>query len=116
MKHTKIYAENLDPAALKQFTDAMSLDCVVSGALMADAHLGYSLPIGAVVAVKDHISPAFVGYDIGCGMCAMKLDIEASSIDKKYVFDEIYKFDVMELQKDLVDVIDHIIPLVNIKG
>ena len=91
MKHTKIYAENLDPAALKQFTDAMSLDCVVSGALMADAHLGYSLPIGAVVAVKDHISPAFVGYDIGCGMCAMKLDIEASSIDKKYVFDEIYK-------------------------
>ncbi len=58
MKPTKIYAEVLEPEALKQFGDAMALDCVVAGALMPDAHTGYSLPIGAVVAVKDHISPA----------------------------------------------------------
>lgn len=90
MKPTKIYAEVLEDEALKQFTDAMALDCVVAGALMPDAHTGYSLPIGAVVAVKDHISPAFIGYDIGCGMCAAKLDLDASSIDKQSIFDAIY--------------------------
>lgn len=90
MKPIKIYAEVLEDEALKQFQDAMALDFVVAGALMPDAHTGYSLPIGAVVAVKDHVSPAFVGYDIGCGMCAAKLDLDASSIDKQSIFDAIY--------------------------
>ena len=75
MKPTHIYAEVLEDEALAQFTSAMDHPYVVSGALMPDAHTGYTLPIGAVVAVKDHICPAFVGYDIGCGMCAVKLDI-----------------------------------------
>lgn len=88
---TKIYAEVLEDEALKQFNDAMALECVIAGALMPDAHTGYSLPIGAVVAVKDHISPAFVGYDIGCGMCAIKLDMDASNIDHQAIFDAIYK-------------------------
>lgn len=39
MKHTKIYAEVLEDEALKQFQDAMALECVVSGALMPDAHM-----------------------------------------------------------------------------
>lgn len=90
MKPTKIYAEVLEPEALKQFEDAMALDCVVAGALMPDAHTGYSLPIGAVVAVKDHISPNFVGYDIGCGMCATKLDFDAANLDTQTVFNAIY--------------------------
>lgn len=90
MKPTKIYAEVLEDEALAQFNSAMALECVIAGALMPDAHTGYSLPIGAVVAVKDHVSPAFVGYDIGCGMCAAKLDLDASSIDKQFIFDAIY--------------------------
>lgn len=91
MKHIKIYAEVLEEEALKQFQDAMALDCVVAGALMPDAHTGYSLPIGAVVAVKDHISPAFVGYDIGCGMSATKLNMKASELDKEKIFKLIYE-------------------------
>jgi tRNA-splicing ligase RtcB len=87
----KIYAEVLEAEALKQFQDAMALECVVAGALMPDAHTGYSLPIGAVVAVKDHISPAFVGYDIGCGMCAIKLDMNKSQLHKQHIFDLIYQ-------------------------
>ena len=70
-KPYKIYAEVLEDTALKQFLDVMALDSVVQGALMPDAHTGYSLPIGGVVAVKDMVYPAFVGYDIGCGMCAL---------------------------------------------
>ncbi len=71
---TKIYAEVLEIGAMDQFTEAMSQDFSVAGALMPDAHLGYSLPIGAVVATKGMVMPAWVGFDIGCGMCALQLN------------------------------------------
>jgi tRNA-splicing ligase RtcB len=70
-KPYRIFSETVDPKALEQFREAMLLDTVVQGALMPDVHVGYTLPIGAVVAVKDYIYPSFVGYDIGCGMCAV---------------------------------------------
>lgn len=41
-------------------------------ALMPDVHTGYGMPIGGVVALRDHISPGCVGYDIGCGMVALR--------------------------------------------
>lgn len=47
---------------------------------MPDAHTGYVMPIGAVVATKGTIYPSFVGYDIGCGMSATKLDISAGDV------------------------------------
>ncbi len=81
METKKIYAEILDEKTLKQFNTAMSLECNVQGALMPDAHAGYTLPIGAVVKSKNKIFPAYVGYDIGCGMCAVKLDIKKEDID-----------------------------------
>lgn len=93
-KETKIFAEFLDEAAVAQFDDAMSQDFAVKGALMPDCHKGYSLPIGAVVATKDVIVPAWVGYDIGCGMCALKLsDVTKEDIveNSKAIFDRIYE-------------------------
>ena len=93
-KPTKIYAEVLEDKALDQFNDAMSQDFVVKGALMPDAHAGYSLPIGAVVATDGVIVPAWVGYDIGCGMCALRLDgIDAENVknNAQYIFNSIYK-------------------------
>lgn len=81
MKKKKIYAEVLEDEALKQFEEAMSLDCNVQGALMPDAHKGYTLPIGAVIKSKDMVFPSYVGYDIGCGMCAAKLDITKKELD-----------------------------------
>jgi tRNA-splicing ligase RtcB len=89
----KIYAEVLEESALEQFNSAMSQDYVVSGALMPDAHTGYSLPIGAVVATKGFILPAWVGYDIGCGMCALMLDgidKDAIKANSQEIFDSIY--------------------------
>lgn len=90
----KIYAEVLEDTALEQFKSAMALDFVVDGALMADAHTGYALPIGAVVATDGVVVPSWVGYDIGCGMCALL--IEGVSIDdvkdnSKEIFELIYK-------------------------
>lgn len=92
-KETKIYAEYLEQGALDQFNSAMAEPYAVKGALMPDAHSGYSLPIGAAVAAKDHIVPAWVGYDIGCGMCAVPTTFDVQQI-RKYsdkIFDEIYR-------------------------
>jgi tRNA-splicing ligase RtcB len=61
--------ENIDPEAIKQMQAAMSLPIIVKGALMADAHLGYGLPIGGVVAAYNTVMPYGVGMDIGCRMC-----------------------------------------------
>ena len=66
MQNTKIYAEVLEPTAIEQFESAMQQPFSAQGALMPDAHTGYSLPIGAVVATKDVVVPAWVGYDVGC--------------------------------------------------
>ncbi len=46
-------------------------------ALMADHHIGYAVPIGGVLAYRNHVSPSGVGYDIACGNKAVRLDISA---------------------------------------
>jgi tRNA-splicing ligase RtcB len=94
MKQTNIFAEVLEDTALEQFNSAMEQDFAVKGALMPDVHTGYSLPIGAVVATDGVIVPAWVGYDIGCGMCALKLDgidYDEVKANSKAIFDLIYK-------------------------
>ena len=66
----KIYgAENIDPEAIHQMETAMKLPISVKGALMADAHVGYGLPIGGVLAAYNAVIPYGVGMDIGCRMC-----------------------------------------------
>lgn len=94
MKHQKIYAQVLEKEALDQFNSAMSLDFVVKGALMPDAHAGYALPIGAVIATDGVVVPSWVGYDIGCGMCALMidgLDPDLVKENSKDIFDLIYR-------------------------
>ena len=91
MKPTRIYAEMIDSIALEQFENAMSLTCNVQGALMPDAHAGYTLPIGAVIKSKQMVFPSYVGYDIGCGMCAVKLDIAKEDIEHERLKKEIIK-------------------------
>lgn len=97
-KHAKIYAEHLEATALEQFESAMALDFSVKGALMPDAHTGYSLPIGAVVATKGMVMPTWVGFDIGCGMCALRLE-------------GINKADVVEHSKEIFDAIYERVPV-----
>lgn len=93
MKQYKIYSETIEPQALVQFHDAMKREFVVKGALLPDGHCGYVLPIGAVVACKDVITPSYVGYDQGCGLVAYKTGFSKSDIarNKKKIFDQIYR-------------------------
>lgn len=93
MKPNKIFAEILEQGAMDQFTDAMEQPFVIRGALMPDAHRGYSLPIGAVVATDGVVLPAWVGYDIGCGMCAVPTSFSRNDIETngQAIFKSIYR-------------------------
>lgn len=64
-----IWGEHLiDKAARQQMDMAMRLPVSIAGALMPDAHVGYGLPIGGVLATKHAVIPYAVGVDIGCSM------------------------------------------------
>ncbi len=80
--HYTIFGENLDPAAIAQMDDAASLPVSVKGALMPDAHMGYGLPIGGVLAVKDAVIPYAVGVDIACRMKMSILDMDVDDFEK----------------------------------
>lgn len=60
--------EFIDPAALTQMDNAARLPVSVAGALMPDAHVGYGLPIGGVLATEGVVIPYAVGVDIACRM------------------------------------------------
>lgn len=60
--------ENIDPASLTQMDNALRLPVSICGALMPDAHVGYGLPIGGVLAVDNAVIPFAVGVDIACRM------------------------------------------------
>ncbi|EDM36484.1 protein rtcB [Pedobacter sp. BAL39] len=80
----RIYGgKDIDQGAKKQMELAMSLPVATQGALMPDAHTGYGLPIGAVLATEDAVIPYAVGVDIGCRM-AMTIIDETDSFFKRY--------------------------------
>jgi tRNA-splicing ligase RtcB len=58
--------------------------------LCADHHKGYSMPIGGVLASQSVVIPAGVGYDIACGNCAVRTNLQASDVDVRGVIDEIW--------------------------
>ncbi len=58
--------EHIDPGAIAQMDAAMRLPVSVAGALMPDAHVGYGLPIGGVLATRNTVIPFAVGVDIAC--------------------------------------------------
>lgn len=92
-KPYRIFAEVLEQGALDQFESAMQQPFTVRGALMPDAHSGYTSPIGAVVATDGVVLPSWVGYDIGCGMCALPTTFSANDVrdNAKEIFDGIYR-------------------------
>ena len=69
----KLWLNKLEPGALQQAKDLANLSIAFRHiAIMPDAHQGYGMPIGGVMATKDSIIPNAVGVDIGCGMCSLR--------------------------------------------
>lgn len=79
-----VFGENeIDEVAKRQLYDALKLPISVQGALMPDAHSGYGLPIGGVLATDNAVIPFGVGVDIGCRMSLSIFDIPASYMKGK---------------------------------
>lgn len=76
--------EKVEPAAIKQLQNTASLPFVFKHvAVMPDVHYGMGATVGSVVATKGAICPACVGVDIGCGMMAVKTDLDHKIIQDK---------------------------------
>jgi len=70
----------LDPGALAQIETCLLDEEAAAGALCADHHLGYSMPIGGIIAYRNAVSPSGVGYDIACGNKAVRTDLAADDV------------------------------------
>lgn len=100
-----IYGENeiADDAKFQLF-DALKLPVSVAGSLMPDAHSGYGLPIGGVLATRNAIIPYGVGVDIGCSMCLTVHPLPVSDLKGKKdllvkVLEEHTRFGMKETHK-----------------
>ncbi len=79
-------AEHIEQGAMHQMYTAAKLPVAVAGALMPDAHSGYGLPIGGVLATENAVIPYGVGVDIGCRMCLSIFDIDPKELVQKESF------------------------------
>lgn len=75
--------DQIDEGAMHQMYTAAKLPVAVAGALMPDAHHGYGLPIGGVLATENAVIPYGVGVDIGCRMCLSIFDIDPKELSTK---------------------------------
>src|SRR5262245_56417174 len=76
----RIWGHDLEPDAVQQMKNACKLPVAISGALMPDAHVGYGLPIGGVLATEDAVVPYAVGVDIACRMKMTVLDLPVGAL------------------------------------
>lgn len=80
-------SEGIDDKSREQMDNAIALPCAVGGALMADAHLGYGLPIGGVLALDNAVCPYAVGVDIAC-----RMKISIFPIDEQFLVSDKQNF------------------------
>ena len=76
----KTWGSEIDDAAHAQMKQSCSVPMAVAGALMPDAHVGYGLPIGGVLALEGAVIPYAVGVDIACRMKLSVLDLPVSGL------------------------------------
>jgi tRNA-splicing ligase RtcB len=74
------WGEGLETDAVKQMANACALPVAIAGALMPDAHVGYGLPIGGVLATDNAVIPYAVGVDIACRMKLTVYDRKANTL------------------------------------
>jgi len=77
--------EEIEPDTLQQVRDIGSLDVAVRVAVMPDAHKGYGMPIGCMLATDGAVVPYAVGVDIGCGMVAARTTVDVTRITPERV-------------------------------
>lgn len=76
--------DGIDEQSHQQMYNACSLPIATAGALMPDAHIGYGLPIGGVLACENAVIPYAVGVDIACRMKMSVLDMPTHTLDSRF--------------------------------
>ena len=74
--------QHITSNAFRQMETAMRLPVAVGGAMMPDAHQGYGLPIGGVLAADNAVIPYGVGMDIGCRMSLTLYDLRPEYLNR----------------------------------
>ena len=102
-------AEFIEPGAMSQMNQASRLPVSVAGALMPDAHAGYGLPIGGVLATENAVIPYGVGVDIGCRMCLSVFDIDPKELIQReqYFTRELNEATLFGAGKEFTRTTDH---------
>ena len=81
-KTIKLWLDDIEAGAFAQVKNLANLPFVFRHvAVMPDAHLGYGMPIGGVMAAEEVVIPNAVGVDIGCGMCAVRTSLTTLSTE-----------------------------------
>ena len=109
-QHEVVAFGDVEPASLQQLERCLDASGESSrGVLCADHHKGYSMPIGGVVASDSVVMPAGVGYDIGCGNCAVQTPIKASDVDVRKAMDEIWRTISFGMGRRNDERVDHLV-------
>lgn len=109
-----IYGEQwIEKGALEQMETAMCLPITRKGALMADAHQGYGLPIGGVLATHNAVIPYGVGVDIGCRMCLSVFPTPVAELNRNTgrltkMLEEHTRFGIDEFDRPMDDEVLHL--------
>lgn len=78
----KVFGQH-EAATIAQMKNCMAVGNAVAGVICADGHLGYAQPVGGVIAYEKQISISGVGFDIGCGNMAVRLDTRFEEIEAR---------------------------------
>lgn len=97
-KRINIFGIDVEQQAIKQFNNCVRKNFVLEAALMPDAHSGYVAPIGSVIKTKKAVVPSWVGYDIGCGMIAVKI---SDSVNEQHLIQEKSKEIFVQVNRDI---------------
>lgn len=82
-KPIKLWLDDIEAGAFEQAKNLANLPFIFKHvAVMPDAHQGYGMPIGGVMAAEEVVIPNAVGVDIGCGMCAVKTSLTSLATDQ----------------------------------
>ncbi len=88
LEYASFGMNHIEEGALKQMETAMKLPVTAAGALMPDAHQGYGLPIGGVLATENAVIPYGVGVDIGCRMSLSVFAVSEKMLKSKQAYFE----------------------------
>jgi len=102
-----VWGTSVDEGALRQIKTCYYI--FGQAAMMADHHKGYGVPIGGVIAHENLVSPSGVGYDIGCGNKAVRLDVPAAEVRAKIstIMDDVFSTISFGLARKNPEEVDH---------